>query len=112
MFVPLGARAAMSKMDSTVSAGTGVGRNRRIELREVIAWSTATASRTGMSMIEAFVFQVVDEGTCRRRTDCWHPTPDANWPCVLSISTYHPTSTRDVPLTRGGRLACGAMEPR
>ena len=43
--------AAMSKMDFTVAAGTEVGRNRQFELREVIARSTATASRTGMSMI-------------------------------------------------------------
>ena len=44
IFVPLGARAATSKIDSTVAAGTGVGRNRRIELREVIARSKTLAS--------------------------------------------------------------------
>src|ERR1700761_771859 len=49
MFVPLGARAATSRMCSTVSAGTGVGRNRRMERREVMAWSTSVMGVLGTS---------------------------------------------------------------
>jgi hypothetical protein len=40
MFVPLGARAEASRIASTVATATGVGRNRRIDRRDVIASST------------------------------------------------------------------------
>src|ERR1700709_1532894 len=59
MLVPLGARAAASRTAAMSARGTGVGKKRRTDRREVIAWSTKADSdiTRGPRVLRRFSFR-------------------------------------------------------